>query len=109
MAVGFVSSERDSPNSPEASEASSKQNVTSCLFVDVKPPQLIHQQRAKIITRVAAFGKAIDQFDFKMDQHHTGAYRPPARRGPSGAWNRLKPVTIDPLDVYGLPSKGDNR
>jgi hypothetical protein len=44
-----------------------------------------------------------------MDQHHTGAYRPPARRGPSGAWNRLKPVTIDPLDVYGLPSKGDNR
>ncbi|KAK5118007.1 hypothetical protein LTR62_004051 [Meristemomyces frigidus] len=29
--------------------------------------------------------------------------RPQARRGPSGAWTRLKPAVIDPLDVYGLP------
>ncbi|KAK3071881.1 hypothetical protein LTR53_007836 [Teratosphaeriaceae sp. CCFEE 6253] len=35
--------------------------------------------------------------------------RPQARRGPSGAWNRLKPAVIDPLDVYGLPSKGEKR
>ncbi|KXL45696.1 hypothetical protein M433DRAFT_66706 [Acidomyces richmondensis BFW] len=33
--------------------------------------------------------------------------RPQARRGPSGAWNRLKPVTVDPLESYGLPSKGE--
>ncbi|KXT01904.1 hypothetical protein AC579_1616 [Pseudocercospora musae] len=33
--------------------------------------------------------------------------RPPARRGPSGAWNRLKPMPMDPLDAYGLPSKGE--
>lgn len=44
-----------------------------------------------------------------MDQYHSSSNRPQARRGPSGAWNRLKPVTIDPLDAYGLPSKGDNR
>ncbi|KAK4542149.1 hypothetical protein LTR36_006996 [Oleoguttula mirabilis] len=37
------------------------------------------------------------------------AARPQPRRGPSGAWSRLKPVTIDPLDVYGLPSKGETR
>ncbi|KAK5132200.1 hypothetical protein LTR08_009324 [Meristemomyces frigidus] len=35
--------------------------------------------------------------------------RPQARRGPSGAWSRLKPVNIDPLDVYGLPSRGETR
>ncbi|KAK4893499.1 hypothetical protein LTR27_008181 [Elasticomyces elasticus] len=35
--------------------------------------------------------------------------RPQARRGPSGAWTRLKPAVIDPLDVYGLPSKGEAR
>ncbi|KAF7191948.1 hypothetical protein HII31_06758 [Pseudocercospora fuligena] len=35
--------------------------------------------------------------------------RPPARRGPSGAWNRLKPMPMDPLDAYGLPSKGETR
>ncbi|KAK0362979.1 hypothetical protein LTR91_021426 [Friedmanniomyces endolithicus] len=35
--------------------------------------------------------------------------RPQARRGPSGAWTRLKPAVIDPLDVYGLPSKGETR
>ncbi|KAH9826825.1 hypothetical protein Tdes44962_MAKER09935, partial [Teratosphaeria destructans] len=33
--------------------------------------------------------------------------RPQARRGPSGAWNRLKPAVVDPLDQYGLPSKGE--
>ncbi|KAI5198358.1 hypothetical protein E4T38_07565 [Aureobasidium subglaciale] len=31
--------------------------------------------------------------------------RPPARRGPSGAWGRLRQPQIDPLEVYGLPSK----
>ncbi len=30
-------------------------------------------------------------------------------RAPSGPWGRLKPVTVDPLECYGLPSKGDNR
>ncbi|KAK4570357.1 hypothetical protein LTR86_002437 [Recurvomyces mirabilis] len=35
--------------------------------------------------------------------------RPQARRGPSGAWTRLKPAVIDPLEVYGLPSKGETR
>ncbi len=30
-------------------------------------------------------------------------------RAPSGPWTRLKPVTLDPLEGYGLPSKGDNR
>ncbi|OIW28566.1 hypothetical protein CONLIGDRAFT_383587 [Coniochaeta ligniaria NRRL 30616] len=32
-----------------------------------------------------------------------------AGRNPSGAWNRLRPVTEDPLEEYGLPSKGDRR
>ncbi|KAF2202354.1 hypothetical protein GQ43DRAFT_455135 [Delitschia confertaspora ATCC 74209] len=32
-----------------------------------------------------------------------------SRRGASGAWNRLKPVRDDPLETYGLPSKGENR
>ncbi|GIZ38489.1 hypothetical protein CKM354_000190600 [Cercospora kikuchii] len=36
--------------------------------------------------------------------------RPPPRRGASGAWNRLKHGgPTDPLDVYGLPSKGEMR
>ncbi|GAB7362030.1 hypothetical protein MBLNU230_g2064t1 [Neophaeotheca triangularis] len=35
--------------------------------------------------------------------------RPPARRGPSSTWNRLRPAVVDPLDVYGLPSKGETR
>ncbi|QIW95165.1 hypothetical protein AMS68_000683 [Peltaster fructicola] len=35
--------------------------------------------------------------------------RPQPRRGPSGAWTRLKPVIIDPLDTYGLPSKGEQK
>ncbi|KAI4762813.1 hypothetical protein E4T52_17407 [Aureobasidium sp. EXF-3400] len=35
--------------------------------------------------------------------------RPPARRGPSGAWGRLRQPQIDPLEVYGLPSKGETR
>ncbi|KAF2464756.1 uncharacterized protein BDR25DRAFT_329061 [Lindgomyces ingoldianus] len=35
--------------------------------------------------------------------------RPSSRRGASGAWNRLKPVRDDPLETYGLPSKGEMR
>jgi len=35
--------------------------------------------------------------------------RPSSRRGASGAWNRLKPVREDPLETYGLPSKGETR
>ncbi|KAF1842222.1 uncharacterized protein K460DRAFT_293187 [Cucurbitaria berberidis CBS 394.84] len=35
--------------------------------------------------------------------------RPSSRRGASGAWNRLKPVREDVLEVYGLPSKGETR
>ncbi|SMR45806.1 unnamed protein product [Zymoseptoria tritici ST99CH_1E4] len=35
--------------------------------------------------------------------------RPQPRRGPSGAWNRLKPAPSDPLEAYGLPSKGETR
>ena len=38
-----------------------------------------------------------------------GPMRPQPRRGASGPWNRLKPMVIDPLDVYGLPSKGEMR
>ncbi|OHE98182.1 hypothetical protein CORC01_06550 [Colletotrichum orchidophilum] len=30
-------------------------------------------------------------------------------RSHSGPWGRLKPVDLDPLDNYGLPSKGDTR
>ncbi|OBT69437.1 hypothetical protein VE03_01106 [Pseudogymnoascus sp. 23342-1-I1] len=30
-------------------------------------------------------------------------------RAYSGGWGRLKPVTLDPLEAVGLPSKGDNR
>ncbi|KAL3427866.1 hypothetical protein PVAG01_01375 [Phlyctema vagabunda] len=30
-------------------------------------------------------------------------------RTPSGPWNRLKPVNLDALEAFGLPSKGDNR
>jgi len=28
---------------------------------------------------------------------------------PSGPWGRLKPVEQDPLESFGLPSKGDTR
>ncbi|KAF2396254.1 hypothetical protein EJ06DRAFT_500759 [Trichodelitschia bisporula] len=36
--------------------------------------------------------------------------RPSAgRRGPSGAWSRLKAAPSDPLLAYGLPSKGETR
>ncbi|GAB7350617.1 hypothetical protein MBLNU459_g1183t1 [Dothideomycetes sp. NU459] len=35
--------------------------------------------------------------------------RPPARRNPSSGWGRLKPAQVDPLEVYGLPSKGETR
>ncbi|KAF2871852.1 hypothetical protein BDV95DRAFT_27448 [Massariosphaeria phaeospora] len=35
--------------------------------------------------------------------------RPSSRRAASGAWNRLKPVREDALDIYGLPSKGETR
>ncbi|KIW08216.1 uncharacterized protein PV09_01144 [Verruconis gallopava] len=34
---------------------------------------------------------------------------PTARRGPSGAWSRLKAPPTDPLQTYGLPSKGETR
>lgn len=30
-------------------------------------------------------------------------------KAPSAPWSRLKPVELDPLDVFGLPSKGDDR
>ncbi|KAK0114978.1 hypothetical protein ONS96_013452 [Cadophora gregata f. sp. sojae] len=30
-------------------------------------------------------------------------------RAPSGPWSRLKPMNLDPLEVVGLPSKGDHR
>lgn len=30
-------------------------------------------------------------------------------RGPSGPWQRLKPVDLDPLESMGLPSKGETR
>ncbi|EPE07038.1 hypothetical protein F503_03465 [Ophiostoma piceae UAMH 11346] len=34
----------------------------------------------------------------------------PPLRGPTrGGWGRLKPVDVDPLEVYGLPSKGETR
>ncbi|KAF2084935.1 hypothetical protein K490DRAFT_47745 [Saccharata proteae CBS 121410] len=35
--------------------------------------------------------------------------RPSSRRGPSMQWGRLKPAATDPLDAYGLPSKGETR
>ncbi|CAK7219872.1 hypothetical protein SBRCBS47491_003998 [Sporothrix bragantina] len=34
---------------------------------------------------------------------------PPLRGPASGAWGRLRPVNVDPLEVYGLPSKGETR
>nr|POE89753.1 hypothetical protein CFP56_20222 [Quercus suber] len=40
-------------------------------------------------------------------QNTSNTARPTVHRGPSGAWSRLKPATVDPLDVYGLPSKGE--
>lgn len=30
-------------------------------------------------------------------------------RAHSAPWSRLKPVDLDPLDAFGLPSKGDAR
>lgn len=30
-------------------------------------------------------------------------------RGASGPWSRLKPVEQDPLEIMGLPSKGETR
>lgn len=34
----------------------------------------------------------------------------PPLRGPTrGGWGRLKPIDVDPLEVYGLPSKGETR
>jgi len=30
-------------------------------------------------------------------------------RAAPGPWSRLKPVNVDPLEVIGLPSKGDHR
>ncbi|OAA58530.1 hypothetical protein SPI_06603 [Niveomyces insectorum RCEF 264] len=34
---------------------------------------------------------------------------PPRRGASGGGWSRLRPVEQDPLDVYGLPSKGETR
>ena len=83
------------------------------LFVDVWSTPLVHLRTCNLqeghVKPQRSQQTASTDSTSNMDQHHAGAYRPPARRGPSGAWNRLKPVTIDPLDVYGLPSKGDNR
>ncbi|KAK4619583.1 hypothetical protein CLAFUW4_11516 [Fulvia fulva] len=39
----------------------------------------------------------------------TSSVRPQARRAASGAWNRFKQMPQDPLDHYGLPSKGETR
>lgn len=39
----------------------------------------------------------------------TADVRPGSRRGASGAWNRLKAVRDDPLESFGLPSKGEMR
>ncbi|KAH8592525.1 hypothetical protein B0O99DRAFT_653888 [Bisporella sp. PMI_857] len=32
-----------------------------------------------------------------------------SRGGRASSWSRLKPVPLDPLETFGLPSKGDNR
>ncbi|CAK7267793.1 hypothetical protein SEPCBS119000_002732 [Sporothrix epigloea] len=34
---------------------------------------------------------------------------PPLRGPASGVWGRLRPADVDPLEVYGLPSKGETR
>ncbi|KAL1894951.1 hypothetical protein Sste5346_005638 [Sporothrix stenoceras] len=34
---------------------------------------------------------------------------PPLRGPTSGGWGRLRPVNVDPLEIYGLPSKGETR
>ncbi|CAK7210723.1 hypothetical protein SEUCBS140593_000927 [Sporothrix eucalyptigena] len=34
---------------------------------------------------------------------------PPLRGPTSGGWGRLRPLNVDPLEVYGLPSKGETR
>ena len=39
----------------------------------------------------------------------TSTSRPSAKRTPSGAWGRLRAPATDPLEVYGLPSKGETR
>ncbi|KAF2145171.1 uncharacterized protein K452DRAFT_349454 [Aplosporella prunicola CBS 121167] len=39
----------------------------------------------------------------------TAQQRPSGRRGPSMQWSRLKPGPSDPLEAYGLPSKGETR
>ncbi|KAI9660950.1 MAG: hypothetical protein M1821_009277 [Bathelium mastoideum] len=35
--------------------------------------------------------------------------RPPYKRGPSSAWNRLNQPPADPLEQYGFPSKGETK
>nr|POF18489.1 hypothetical protein CFP56_63033 [Quercus suber] len=45
--------------------------------------------------------------DKTASQKPPNATRPSTHRGASGAWSRFRPATIDPLDVYGLPSKGE--
>ncbi|KAK8252487.1 hypothetical protein HDK77DRAFT_460710 [Phyllosticta capitalensis] len=39
----------------------------------------------------------------------TSQQRPTGRRGPSMQWSRLKSAPSDPLEAYGLPSKGETR
>ncbi|KAK7537678.1 hypothetical protein IWX49DRAFT_67373 [Phyllosticta citricarpa] len=39
----------------------------------------------------------------------TTQQRPTGRRGPSMQWSRLKSAPSDPLEAYGLPSKGETR
>ncbi|KAK8172241.1 hypothetical protein BKA80DRAFT_196739 [Phyllosticta citrichinensis] len=39
----------------------------------------------------------------------TAQQRPTGRRGPSMQWSRLKSAPVDPLEAYGLPSKGETR
>ncbi|KAI9698595.1 MAG: hypothetical protein M1820_007394 [Bogoriella megaspora] len=42
-------------------------------------------------------------------QMMTAQTRPPNKRGPSSAWNRLNQPSVDPLEQYGLPSKGETK
>jgi hypothetical protein len=59
----------------------------------------------KELCQIVGFSQSTLLHPFAMSASQRG----PARRGPSGAWSRLKPAVIDPLEVYGLPSKGETR
>ncbi|TKX26367.1 hypothetical protein C1H76_1329 [Elsinoe australis] len=43
------------------------------------------------------------------DQSNATATRPTAKRLTSSGWGRLRAPQIDPLEAYGLPSKGESR